>query len=637
MSFLPLVERELRVASRQRVTFWLRIIAALVALILGAGCAALTWVGMFPFSTASLGKGLFTALTWIGLVAALLAGPFLTSDCLSGEKREGTLGLLFLTDLRGPDVVLGKLFATALRAGYALLALLPVLAMTFTMGGVSGAQFGKTALALAQALFLSLAAGQLVSSFSREAPKALGGTLVLLGILVFGGPFVDGVSGVGSLSPVLSWTSPGFLFLAAGDWGSGPFWIGLLAGQILGWGMLAAAGFILRRTWQDKGRVGGTLAVTGLRRWWPGRTKNQAIIRNQLLNMNPVSWLMGRRAWGAGLLWVMTLVLGLALAGLMLQGAEPGTTLSGLILHGAGPGTTLSPGWMIWSQYSTLFTLLLYLGAASQAVRFHVEARRSGLLELILTTPLTVREIIDGQWRGLFQRFGPPLLLGLLLESVGQYQVQRMTWNLMSAVAQATPVGAATNTPAVPAGGGTGTNTVTSGSIMLNMTTATLAGPVRWGPLVSTVFSLVSLMVGLVTLTGYGLWRGLISKGVNGATLTTLLYVQVIPWFIIAFMAGMTIPLLTFTVFSRAPSRLSSATLQAWIPWIPFIMTAVMLVLNLIKDAGFLLYARTKLFSEFRDRAIQVSAPVLGGAPPVLISLNRLDGSSPAERTGNST
>jgi hypothetical protein len=33
------------------------------------------------------------------------------------EKREGTIGLLIFTDLRGHEVVLGKLLATSLRAG----------------------------------------------------------------------------------------------------------------------------------------------------------------------------------------------------------------------------------------------------------------------------------------------------------------------------------------------------------------------------------------------------------------------------------------------------------------------------------------------------------------------------------------
>ena len=37
MTFLPIVERELRVAARKRSTFWVRVAAATVALIIGGG------------------------------------------------------------------------------------------------------------------------------------------------------------------------------------------------------------------------------------------------------------------------------------------------------------------------------------------------------------------------------------------------------------------------------------------------------------------------------------------------------------------------------------------------------------------------------------------------------------------------
>src|SRR6266496_2523593 len=103
MTFLPIVERELRVAARKRSTFRVRIVAALVALILGGGFLVLTLVGNSGFSATSLGKGLFATLTWPSLAASLSAGLFFTSDCLSEEKREGTIGLLFLTDLSGFD------------------------------------------------------------------------------------------------------------------------------------------------------------------------------------------------------------------------------------------------------------------------------------------------------------------------------------------------------------------------------------------------------------------------------------------------------------------------------------------------------------------------------------------------------
>lgn len=118
--FLPIVERELRVAARKRSTFWVRISAAFTAMVIGGGFLILSAVAGFAFATRSLGSVLFGLLTWLCLAASLSAGLFFTADCLSEEKREGTLGFLFLTDLRGYDVVLGKLLATSLRCVYAL-------------------------------------------------------------------------------------------------------------------------------------------------------------------------------------------------------------------------------------------------------------------------------------------------------------------------------------------------------------------------------------------------------------------------------------------------------------------------------------------------------------------------------------
>src|SRR6266550_1581883 len=157
MSVLPIVRRELQVAARKRSTFWMRVASAITAVVLGSGCLLMGhWQGA---STTQLGRILFYALTWTCLAAALSAGLFLTSDCLSEEKREGTLGFLFLTDLRGYDVIAGKLLATSLRSLFPLLAFFPILAVTLLMGGVTGAQFWKTSLALLNALFFSLATG----------------------------------------------------------------------------------------------------------------------------------------------------------------------------------------------------------------------------------------------------------------------------------------------------------------------------------------------------------------------------------------------------------------------------------------------------------------------------------------------
>src|SRR5579859_4387820 len=128
MIFLPIVERELRVAARKGSTAWFRVLAALLALVIASGFLTLSLI--FGIGSAKFGPSLFATLTWLALPATLASGLFFTADSMSEEKRQGTLGFLFLTDLRGYDVVGGKLLATSLRGSYALLALFPIVAIT---------------------------------------------------------------------------------------------------------------------------------------------------------------------------------------------------------------------------------------------------------------------------------------------------------------------------------------------------------------------------------------------------------------------------------------------------------------------------------------------------------------------------
>src|SRR5437867_5360657 len=180
MTLLPIVERELRVAARRPVTYWTRLGFAMV----GAGIVglALLFAAVAQTVATRIGAGLFYSLSLLALGFSAFAGVFLTADCLSEEKREGTLGLLFLTDLKGYDVVLGKLLARSLNAGYGLIAMFPVLATTLTMGGVTAGEFWRMALVLVNTILFSLAAGVFVSSLSQQDNRAMAGAA---GLVVF--------------------------------------------------------------------------------------------------------------------------------------------------------------------------------------------------------------------------------------------------------------------------------------------------------------------------------------------------------------------------------------------------------------------------------------------------------------------
>jgi ABC-type multidrug transport system permease subunit len=176
MTFLPIVQRELRVAARRSSTYWLRFFAALAVLVV--------WIvlllGTRQMSPAQLSQYIVTMLGSLMLGFCMMAGVFLTADSVSGEKREGTIGLLFLTDLKGFDVILGKLVATSVHAFFGLLAAIPVLGLSLMMGGITGAEFARFVLVFVVTLFASLVVGIFVSTLSHHAMRASAGTFLVV-------------------------------------------------------------------------------------------------------------------------------------------------------------------------------------------------------------------------------------------------------------------------------------------------------------------------------------------------------------------------------------------------------------------------------------------------------------------------
>ena len=589
MIFLPIVERELRVAARKRSTFWVRISAALVALVVGSGFLILHGFAGFVFGTGSLGSGLFGVLTWLCLAVALSAGLFFTADCLSEEKREGTLGFLFLTDLRGYDVVFGKLLATSLRSVDALLAVFPILAITLLLGGVTGLVFWKTLLALVNAMFVSLAAGMFVSAISRDSQKALAGTLLLLLLWVLAGPVVDGtIAGIRqrAFNPLLSLASPGYLFTEADAWGKSWFWPTLLVNQVAAWAFFGLTCYLIPRTWRERTSKSSTPKGDWVRRWRFGGDRRRAALRRQLVDVNPALWLACRERWQAVLLWVLTILLLGAMSAIIWSGAR-------------------SAWWMIWGYLGGLFTFVLYLGMASQAGRFFVEARRSGLLELLLATPLTARQMVQGQWRGLVRMFGLPLALCLAAQVLGSV----LYYQTLSRFAASIPAATATNALAA-----TNAVVVTTTTTAVAGGTVTVAGSYEPNPLVTLSIAIAGALAvagNLVAIIWFGMWMGLNSKNTGLATLRTIGYVQAIPWLVVSFASMIITPLLLMPWVlggaANAPSQ--------FMVWYPMLISLVATVLVLVKDLVFVLWARQKLYSELRERASRAGAPARVAQP----------------------
>src|SRR5262245_16475136 len=250
MTFLPIVERELRVRARLRSTYQFRLFAATGSIVV----AGFLLLAVQASSTAGrMGEIMFQVLAWVSFLYCLTEGARNTADCLSEEKRGGTLGLLFLTDLRPYDVVLGKLMATSLNSFYGLLAIFPPLAIPLILGGVTGGEFWRLVLVLMNTLFFSVTAGMMISAASRNERRAWFAALALL-LFFAAGPSLlllkptSSSSWLATLSP-----TTGFLSVFDAVYSTTPdrYWDTFWNVLIFGWVWLVAAVFILPRAWQD--------------------------------------------------------------------------------------------------------------------------------------------------------------------------------------------------------------------------------------------------------------------------------------------------------------------------------------------------------------------------------------------------
>jgi len=397
MTFLPIVQRELRAASRRPSTYRIRCWTAVLAI--GASFIASVTGAAIP-GAASCANPLFGVQTAWGFGLSLLAGVFLTSDCLSEEKREGTLGLLLLTDLKSPDIILGKFAATLLNAVYCLLALLPVTALPLLLGGVTLGEFWRMALALINAMFFSLAAGLCVSALVSDYARALGGTLVLVAATTAGLPALAALGSKAGLSPVwlcFTWASPFHAFACAGDTNYGTqtaaFWIALAASNLLGWFFLWVASVTLARLWPQREAWSQGRHIE--RQAQPSRAAASRPRRRraQTLPLDPVVCLTGDGAILRWMVWAIVAGWALVVCDGRLWPSKPFL---------AYPG-------------ARTFAFLLKLLVAFQACRFFVETRRNGSLELLLCTPLRNADLISAQWRALRRIFLWPLVVFLLL------------------------------------------------------------------------------------------------------------------------------------------------------------------------------------------------------------------------------
>ncbi len=414
MIFLPVVARELRVAARRKGTYRTRMWAVLIATLV-FGWNLLDFIKSHTAASAQ-GRPIFMALSGFAFLYCLFIGSRITADCLSEEKREGTLGLLFLTDLKGYDIIFGKLAATSMNAAYGLMAIIPLLALPMQIGGVTILQFGRMAVLLLNTLFFSLAVGIFVSAISRDERKAMFATVLGVLVVVFM-PLVAAFMlasyfpHVFERSPENLWPvlclSPAYAFewilLSSSPFpfpfGPSSFWVSLAITHLLSWFLLYKASRILPRIWQSESPRGRLARwQEKIEQWGYGSAGKRKSFRARLLDINAFLWLASRDRWKPRYVWLLVA----AVAGMWVWSYMKYERMMFDI-------DTLVPSVFILNTF-------LKIWVASEACARLVADRRAGALELLLSTPLSTREIIQGQWLALRRQFARPVLLLILME-----------------------------------------------------------------------------------------------------------------------------------------------------------------------------------------------------------------------------
>ena len=419
MNVLPVINRELRAEARSPFTYWLRVLGA------GTVILAAALFIMLHGIRASDGGRLFTQLHGALQLAIWGIVPMLTADCISRERREGTLGILFLTPLKALDIVVAKSLAHGLRAVTLLLAVLPVVALPLLMGGVTGKQALSSLFLNASALCLALSAGLLASACSKSWVRSLilafcfAGIFALLFWVELGGLFSTSSMSyrVNLYGMEDDWWKTGFQ-LAIGlnpeffstfyysrsrlgfvpgapvnAIGQSIFITAAVSLALSAIGLLFGAfvaAIITKRSWQERPPSPASV-------WLSDKLCTPIVMLDMLqrwmkrkLDRNPIGWLEQRTWSGRLVIWSWFAVM-ISVYSLVLTNANY-LTRSFHEVH-------VFMGW-----------ILLLSMAVNASTSFRRE-RENRVLELLLVSPLNERQIIQGRLRGLWGQFLPSMIL----------------------------------------------------------------------------------------------------------------------------------------------------------------------------------------------------------------------------------
>ena len=428
----PILDKELRVAGRRRLTYLVRVIYVAVMALFVVG----TWwseVGTLAWTQpierqmrmAAVGQHAIFALLWFQFVALQLVAAVLLAGAIGDEVVRRTLDVLLATPITARQIVAGKL-ASRLLALLLLAALsLPVMLVIRVLGGVSaGSVLGGISVTLTAALFV--ASLSLYFSAGDRRPwlvivKVAGVYIALFAalpiittILILVGSGGRGPPGTGCFE-LMAYANPVMaMFMATADLMRAPFpgsftffWpvhcgLMVLASAILWAATVKRVTRVALQQMISPGAAGAAAAAPPVATWLTpeGRAVRAAV--------GPAIMAPIRRVRGAPMIWkevrhrvFSNPAVGCALVGLMVL-ALMGTYMLILMVDHR---FFLENDFHI--AYAVVLVLMGSIGTtilAAAPIASEKEARTWGVL---VATPLTEREILLGKAAGVWRRSIP--------------------------------------------------------------------------------------------------------------------------------------------------------------------------------------------------------------------------------------
>jgi len=419
----PLLGKELLEQAARKQMYVVRVVYALV--LFGAFCVYyLRHLAGGPVLT--LGRGLepFKFLVTMQLATIYLFLPPMMAGALAQEKERDTLGLLFLTDLTPWELILQKYIGRLIPMLTLLLLSLPLLAVTYSLGGVSAGMLYSSA----ASLFLTcLWVGALALECSAHEGSTFQALLRCWGMCL-------GFAMCCSLSPVPLWAAlssgrnygspPGGLISFALSHFSVIVYLGLtLCFLMRAKQVLEARAFIPRRNPFGQ-------QFKQLDQYWKDLRKLlRAILRTRDREANAVAAQVVERAlgapnhpgaWSLGAFLLARMQIPNVLAFAIIFGVIALLVLiTDVMLNPRSGGGFFFVVGALW--------ILALLTIPIQSANAVASERINERLGAMLTTPMTAREILD-EWLGPVRRWSQflarPLIVLFVIEALLKFKTQ---------------------------------------------------------------------------------------------------------------------------------------------------------------------------------------------------------------------